>query len=123
MKYIAIEEFSRHHGIEVTLIREFADFGLMALIVEDNREFVSDTDVKQLERMLRLTQDLGINKEGIEVILNMRKELKKLRRERKTLHYRLSQLEAENHRRLVNTPFATRIIVDYSDNVNYPEPE
>jgi len=122
MKYIAIEEFSRHHGIEVTLIREFADFGLMALIVEDNREFVSDADVKQLERMLRLTQDLGINKEGIEVILNMRKELKKLRRKRKTLRYRLSQLEADHHR-LVNPPFATSIIVDYSDNVNYPEPE
>ena len=116
MKYIAIEEFSRHHGIEVTLIREFADFGLMQLTIEDNREFVSDADVKRLERMLRLAHDLGGNKEGIEIILNMRQELKKLRRERELLHYQLSQSEAENHHRLVNTPFATSIIIDYPDN-------
>jgi len=115
MKYIAIEELSQHHGIEVTLIREFADFGLMQLIVEDNREFVSDMDVKRLERMLRLSRDLGVNKEGIEVILNMRAELKRLRRERKNLHYRLSQLETQHLHRLVNTPFTTSIIIDYSD--------
>ena len=116
MKYIAIEEFSRHHGVEVTVIREFADFGLMQLTVENNQECVSDGDVKRLERMLRLFRDLGVNKEGIEVILNMRKELKRLRRERENLHYRLSQLEAESHYRLVNTPFATSIIIDYPDN-------
>jgi len=118
MKYIAIEEFCRHHGIEVTVIREFADFGLMQLTVEENREFVSDADVKRLERMLRLFQDLGVNKEGVEIILNMRNELKRLRRESENLRYRLSRLEAENQFHLINSPFATSIIIDYPDNTD-----
>ena len=115
MRYIALEEFCQHHGIEVTLIREFADFGLMQLTVENNREFVEDTEVKRLERMLRISRDLGVNKEGIEIILNMRKQLQKLRRERENLQYRLLRLEAESRQRLANTPFASNHDIDYSD--------
>lgn len=115
MRYIAIEEFCQHHGIEVTVIREFADFGLMQLTVENNQEFVKDTKVKRLERMLRISRDLGVNKEGIDIILNMRKQLQKLRRERENLRYRLMQLEAENHQHLANTPTAGNQVIDYFD--------
>ncbi|KAA5545718.1 chaperone modulator CbpM [Adhaeribacter rhizoryzae] len=93
MKYIAIEEFCSHHGVEVTLIREFAAFGLVPLHVEDNREFLPDKAITRLERTLRLFHDLEVNKEGIEVILHMRKQLKKLRREHNLLQHQLQQLE------------------------------
>jgi DNA-binding transcriptional MerR regulator len=120
MRYIAIEEFCQHHGIEVTVIREFADFGLTQLTVEDNREFVEDTEVKRLERMLRISRDLGVNKEGIDIILNMRQQLQKLRRERENLRYRLLQLEAESRQRLANMPFATNQVIDYADTNSNP---
>ncbi|GEO06194.1 hypothetical protein AAE02nite_38580 [Adhaeribacter aerolatus] len=93
MKYIAIEEFCSHHGVEITLIREFAAFGLVPLHVENNREFLPDKAITRLERTLRLFRDLDVNKEGIEVILRMRKQLKKLRREHEKLLNRLQQLE------------------------------
>ncbi len=95
MKYIAIEEFCNHYGVEVTLIREFADFGLIALHVENNQEYLPDKSISRLERTLRLFQDLEVNKEGIEVILHMRKQLKKLRQEHERLLSRLHQLESQ----------------------------
>jgi chaperone modulatory protein CbpM len=95
MKYIAIEEFCNHHGVEVTLIREFAEFGLVPLHVENNREFLPGKSINRLERTLRLFRDLEVNKEGIEVILHMRKQLKKLRREHEQLLNRLQQLESQ----------------------------
>ena len=93
MKYIAIEEFCNHHGVEVKLIREFADFGLVPLHVENNREFLPSKSIIRLERTLRLFRDLEVNKEGIEVILHMRQQLKKLHRQREKLLNRLQQLE------------------------------
>jgi chaperone modulatory protein CbpM len=115
MRYIAVEEFCTHHGVEVMLVREFADFGLIQLRVEENQEFVADEEVSRLERMLRLSQELGVNKEGIDIILHMREELKQLRREAAQLRYRLQQLEEERTHRLVIQPQTRGFLIDYSD--------
>jgi chaperone modulatory protein CbpM len=114
MRYIAIEEFCSYHGVEVMLVREFADFGLVQLHKAENQEFVPDEEVSRLERMLRLSQELGVNLEGIEVILQMREELKQLRREAAQLRYRIGQLEQERTHRLVIQPQARGFIIDYS---------
>lgn len=114
MKYIAVEEFCNHHGIEVMLLREFAEFGLVDLYVEENREFLPDVEVSRVERMLRLSQELEVNKEGIDIILHMREELKQLRREAANLRYRLQQLEAERTHWLVTQPQSQGFIIDYS---------
>lgn len=113
MKYITLEEFCTHHNIEVTLIQEFAEFGLVPLHVQENRQFLPDTAIKQLERMLRLFRDLEVNKEGIEIILNMRKEIKQLRREANHLRYRLQQLEREQQQQLSGSSQARSFIIDY----------
>jgi chaperone modulatory protein CbpM len=115
MKYIAVEEFCTHHGVEVMLVREFADFGLIRLFVEQNREFVPDEEVSRLERMLRLSQELEVNKEGIDIILHMREELKQLRQEADRLRYRLRQLEAERTHRLLTQPQTRGFLIDYTD--------
>jgi chaperone modulatory protein CbpM len=114
MKYIAIEEFCSHHGVEVMLVREFADFGLVQLHKAESGEFVPDEEVSHLERMLRLSQELGVNMEGIEIIMHMREELKQLRREANQLRYRLGQLEQERTHRLVTQPQAQGFLIDYS---------
>jgi chaperone modulatory protein CbpM len=114
MKHIAVEEFCLLHGVEVVLVREFADFGLLQLRVEENREFVPAEEVSRLERMLRLSQDLEVNKEGIDIILHLREELQQLRREAANLRYRLGQLEAERTHRLVTQPQARGFIIDYT---------
>jgi chaperone modulatory protein CbpM len=93
MRYIAVEEFCNHHGIEVKLIREFADFGLVSLHLENNQEYLPNKAISRLERTLRLFRELEVNKEGIEVILHMRKQLKKLRRQQENLLHRLQRLE------------------------------
>jgi hypothetical protein len=113
MRYIAIEEFCHHHGVEVNLIREFADFGLFALHVQDNQEFVPGAAINRLERMLRLFQELEVNKEGIEVILHMRRRLKKLRQKHAQLQYRLQQLEQAKPS--VSGPSRSHFIIDDVD--------
>ena len=100
MNYITIEEFCTHHGVQVTLIREFADFGLVHLQEQEQKAFVPAEEIEKLERMIRLHSELGINKEGLEIILNMRDQLVSLNSELETIRYRLKQLEEEQNLRL-----------------------
>ena len=100
MKYIEIEEFCTHHGIQVTLVREFADFGLVHLEEQEKKALVPADEIEKLERMIRLHSELGINKEGLEIILNMRDQLLNLNSELETIRYRLRQLEEEQNLRL-----------------------
>jgi len=48
---------------------------------EKNTRLYSDEDIRQLEFILNLTRDLGVNLAGIEVILNMRKKIKQIEKE------------------------------------------
>lgn len=102
MNYIEIEKFCTHHGIQVTLVREFADFGLVHLQEQEKKAFVPEEEIEKLERMIRLHSELGINKEGLEIILNMRDQLVSLNSELETIRYRLRQLEEEQNLRLFN---------------------
>lgn len=115
MNYIAIEELCRHYGVEIRLIQEFADFGLVRLQTSEAGPTVAVSEVKQLERMLRLALDLDLNPEGIDVILNMRQEMQRLRRKTQKLENRLRQLEQERFWRLVEGPQGQGHIVDLGE--------
>ena len=41
----------------------------------------TDADIEQLEVILSLTRDLGVNLAGVEIILNMRKKMEEMQRQ------------------------------------------
>ncbi len=45
---------------------------------EGNTRLYSDSDLKQLEFILNLTRELGVNLAGVEVILNMRERMDRM---------------------------------------------
>jgi hypothetical protein len=112
MKYISIEEFCSHHSVEVQLIQEFADFGLVQLHTDQEQKVMPASEVKRVERILRLALDLDLNPEGIDIILNMRQEMMRLRRQAQRLQSRLQQLEQERTWNLRGGPAQQRYIVD-----------
>ncbi|MBC7796206.1 MAG: helix-turn-helix transcriptional regulator [Pyrinomonadaceae bacterium] len=48
---------------------------------DGNTRLYTDTDLEQLEIILSLTRDLGVNLAGVEIILNMREKMDAMRRE------------------------------------------
>jgi MerR family transcriptional regulator, heat shock protein HspR len=48
---------------------------------EGNTRLYSDDDLEQLETILSLTRDLGVNLAGVEIILNMRRRIEQMQRE------------------------------------------
>lgn len=109
-RYITVEEFSRFHGLERTFIREFVEFGLVEVHLVDEEECLPAEDLERVERLTRLYRELGINKEGIDIILNLRDQLIALQAEKEALQYRLQQLEQE-HRQLLRSPSSPRTYI------------
>ncbi|HEX6324873.1 MAG TPA: helix-turn-helix transcriptional regulator [Vicinamibacterales bacterium] len=48
---------------------------------EGNTRLYSDEDLEQLETILSLTRDLGVNLAGVEIILNMRRKIERMQGE------------------------------------------
>ncbi len=48
---------------------------------DGNTRLYSDSDLVQLELILNLTRDLGVNLAGVEVVLNMRKKIEQIESE------------------------------------------
>ena len=48
---------------------------------EGNTRLYSDEDLQELETILALTRDLGVNLAGVEIILNMRRKMDRMQHE------------------------------------------
>ena len=68
---ILIELFCLHHGIEVNFISALKEYGMIKIIVIEEKEYFSLEQLAAIEKIIRLHFDLEINLEGIDVIMNL----------------------------------------------------
>jgi len=81
-KYHHISIVSRMYDVHPQTLRLYEREGLLRPSrSEGNTRLYSDEDLNQLELILNLTRDLGVNLAGVEVILNMRKKIKQIETE------------------------------------------
>ena len=92
---ISLREVSRYLHIRIEECREFADFGLITLFTEKDEPYIELQDLERLKRIIRLYKNLGINKEGIEIILSMRSRIMDLQSEVDRLNRKVERLETE----------------------------
>ena len=89
---ILIQQFCLHHQIEMTFIDAIQAQGLISVQVVDDDKYISDADLKELEKMVEFHFDLGINLEGIEVVHQLLIQNDSLRKKLEVAHQRLKQL-------------------------------
>ena len=78
-KYYMISVVAKSYGIHPQTLRLYEREGLLKPSrTEGNTRLYSDEDLKQLEVILNLTRDLGVNLAGIEIILNMRRKMEQM---------------------------------------------
>ena len=81
-RYYHISSVARLYDIHPQTLRLYEREGLlMPSRSEGNTRLYTDEDLKQLEFILNLTRELGVNLAGIEVILNMRKKIESIEEE------------------------------------------
>ena len=77
-----ISAVAQRYNIHPQTLRMYEREGLIKPSrTEGNTRLYSQDDLEQLETILTLTRDLGVNLAGVEIILNMRQKMDRMQRE------------------------------------------
>ena len=80
--YYMISAVAQKYNIHPQTLRLYEREGLLKPSRTDgNTRLYSEDDLEQLETILTLTRDLGVNLAGVEVILNMRRKIQQMQGE------------------------------------------
>jgi len=78
---VLIAQFCLHYDVEPSFISSLHDFGLISLQELHDEHYLSVEEIREVERMVRLHYDLGINLEGIDAIATLLKQIEVLQHE------------------------------------------
>jgi MerR family transcriptional regulator/heat shock protein HspR len=80
--YYMISAVAQKYNIHPQTLRLYEREGLLRPSrTEGNTRLYSEEDLEQLETILSLTRDLGVNLAGVEIILNMRRKMEQMQKE------------------------------------------
>jgi MerR family transcriptional regulator/heat shock protein HspR len=80
--YYMISAVALKYNIHPQTLRLYEREGLLKPSrTEGNTRLYSEEDLEQLETILSLTRDLGVNLAGVEIILNMRRKIEQMQGE------------------------------------------
>ena len=81
-RFYMISVVSKAYGIHPQTLRLYEREGLLKPSRTDgNTRLYSEEDLRQLEVILNLTRELGVNLAGVEIVLNMRRKMEQMQEE------------------------------------------
>lgn len=86
---VEIEILCTHYSIEPSFIDTLSEYGLLELMMKEERRFIEKERISDLERMIHLHYDLEINMEGIDTITHLLERVNELHNELNQLRNRL----------------------------------
>lgn len=92
---ILIETLCPHYEIEISFFEDLYHHGLITIVTVEERRFVHQNDISDIEKIIRLHYDLNVNIEGIDIVLNLLKKEKELQEELNAVRNRLKLYEGE----------------------------
>jgi hypothetical protein len=90
---ISLEAFCRHNNAEVTFIASLQEYDLVEIVQVNDMQYVPSDRLADIEKMIRLRNELNINAEGIEAICSLLQKIRDMRHEIDMLKRRLRLYE------------------------------
>ncbi len=90
---LPVELLCSHYNIEISFITSLTEFGLLEITTVEETRYLYKTQIKDLEKLIRLHYELDINMEGIDAISHLLRRVDNLHEELTTLKNRLRLYE------------------------------
>ncbi|MCG8458064.1 MAG: helix-turn-helix transcriptional regulator [Holophagales bacterium] len=117
--YYSIGQVAESYDIHQQTLRQYERHGLITPSrTEGNTRLYCDEDLEQLEIILNLTRELGVNLAGVEIVLNMRGKMEEMQRQLDALIRYLQEalareeinIQDEDVKALVRVPTINQLI-------------
>ncbi|CDF78997.1 transcriptional regulator, MerR family [Formosa agariphila KMM 3901] len=79
--YILVRTICVQYKIEPVFLEDLQGIGLVDIITIENDKFLHQDTLADLEKMIRLHNELNVNLEGIDVVFNLLKKVNTLQQE------------------------------------------
>lgn len=86
---ILAREFCIHYNIELSLIHALHESGLVEIVEKEEDTFLPLSQIIQLEKLVRLHNEMDINIEGIETISYLLKRINEMQQQISNLNNKL----------------------------------
>ncbi len=94
---IAANDFCTHHNIEYSFISSLDEYGLIEITTIQQNGYIPSSQLATLEKLVRMHNDLDINREGLEAISYLLKRVEDMQQEIISLKNRLGMYEQLSH--------------------------
>ncbi|MFT6021733.1 MAG: hypothetical protein ACI9CQ_004543 [Saprospiraceae bacterium] len=92
-RLISTQTLCSHYNIEISFVDALNKMGLIQIQIIEQNQFVHHDQISDLEKIIRLHNELNMNLEGIDVVFNLLKKERKLRNKLNVLNNRLKLYE------------------------------
>ncbi|NOR28207.1 MAG: MerR family transcriptional regulator [Lutibacter sp.] len=78
---ILLNNLCTHYNVEISFFNSLNEFGLVEIISVEEVQYIHLNKITNLEKMIRIHQELNVNIEGIDVVLNLLEKIEELQNE------------------------------------------
>jgi hypothetical protein len=87
--FIPLETLSTHYNVELSFFSNLNEIGLIEIQTVEQLQYVHQDSIYEIEKMIRMHQDLQVNLEGIDVVFNLLQKIDSLKQELMDVRNRL----------------------------------
>lgn len=91
---IPIPVLCDHYKVELSFFTNLSDMGLFEIKTIETSQYIDSDAVYEIEKMIRMHQELDVNIEGIDIVFNLLQKIDALQNELTALKNRLRLYES-----------------------------
>lgn len=78
---IPVNDLCNIYEVKTSFINSLSDYGLITITTIEEKSFIEKEKLSDIEKIIRLHDELGVNLEGIDVICNLLNRIDELQNE------------------------------------------
>lgn len=91
---IPLSTLYMHYDVEMSFFFNLNEMGLIEILTIDETKYIYPESIYEIEKMIRMHQELEVNIQGIDVVLNLLQKIEDLQNELGSVKNRLGLYES-----------------------------
>lgn len=79
--FIPLAKLCTHYKVEMSFFSRLSEIGLIEITTMEQSQYIHPDKINDIEKMIRIHQELNVNMEGIDIVFNLLQKIDDLQNE------------------------------------------